>query len=93
MESLESEHRSAEIQHEVVDELFRSWISRGQLGADDSESLLSTLARLKSFYAEHIRNEELTIFPLAEESLSDAEIASIGIEMAARRGVRFSPSE
>jgi hemerythrin-like domain-containing protein len=48
---------------------------------------------LKSFYAEHIRNEELTIFPLAEESLSDAEIASIGIEMAARRGVRFSPSE
>jgi hemerythrin-like domain-containing protein len=93
MESLESEHRSAEIQHEAVDELFRSWISHGQLGADDSESLLSTLARLKSFYAEHIRNEELTIFPLAEESLSDAEIASIGIEMAARRGVRFSPSE
>lgn len=88
MQSLESEHRWAEGQHELVDYFFCMWISNGCLAPGESDDLLSTLARLQSFYAEHIRNEEQTIFPLAEEGLSIMQIAAIGAEMAARRGVK-----
>ena len=89
MQSLEGEHRWAESQHEVADNLFRIWISNGCIGEEESETLVSTLTQLQEFYAEHIRHEEVTIFPLAEDSLSTTQVASIGVEMATRRGVNF----
>lgn len=93
MQSLEGEHRWAESQHELVDGLFRKWIANGSITGEESESLVSTLRRLQAFYVVHIRQEELAIFPIAKEGLSAAEIAAIGVEMAARRGVDFSPPE
>lgn len=93
MQSLESEHRWAENQHEVVDGLFRTWISNGSIGVEESENLLSALPQLQSFYTEHIQHEERTIFPVAEELLSPMQLASIGAEMAARRGVNFRSAE
>lgn len=93
MQSLEGEHRWAEGQHHAVENLFRTWISNGCIGAEEAEALVSTLTQLQRFYAEHIRHEELTIFPLAEKSLSTTQIASIGVEMAVRRGVDVSASE
>jgi hemerythrin-like domain-containing protein len=93
MQSLEGEHRWAESQHELVDGLFRKWIANGSVTLEESESLVSTLSQLQAFYALHIRQEELAIFPIGEEELSAAEIAAIGVEMAARRGVDFSPPE
>lgn len=51
------------------------------------------VTQMQRFYAEHVRHEELTIFPLAEESLSTTQMISIRVEMSARRGVSFSASE
>lgn len=93
MQSLQDEHRWAEGLHETADDLIRTWIANSSLNTEESEKLISTLTQLQSFYAEHIGHEEQTIFPLAEESLSAPEIASIGAEMAARRGVKFAVSE
>lgn len=93
MSSLEDEHQWAETQHEIADSLFHAWIANGAINDVESERLVSTLAGLQSFYAEHIQHEEQTIFPLAEESLSRSEIASVGVEMAARRGLKFPRHE
>lgn len=90
MQTLEDEHRWAEGRHAAVDELFRAWIAEGSLGEGDSERLNGVLAELQGFYAEHIQHEEATIFPLAERGLSAEEIAAIGSEMAARRGVKIA---
>jgi len=93
MQSLEGEHRWAESLHERVDGLFRKWIANGSITGEESQRLVATLNRLQAFYVVHIRQEELAIFPIAEEGLSAAEIAAIGVEMAARRGVDFSPAK
>jgi len=61
MQTLEGEHRWAKSQHEVVDDLFRRWISNVCIDAEESENLLSTLTQLQTFYTEHIRHEELII--------------------------------
>jgi len=92
MQSLEGE-RWAESLHEFADGLFRKWIANGSITGEESERLIATLNRLQGFYVVHIRQEELAIFPIAEEGLSTREIAAIGVEMEARRGVGFPPTE
>lgn len=92
MQSLEHEHRWAESQHELVDSIFRAWISNGSSSAEETEKLMSTLTQLEAFYDEHMQHEECTLFPLAEGKLSSSDLACIGAEMAERRGLKFCPS-
>ena len=93
MQCLEGEHRWADSLHELADDVFRKWIVDGSITQAESQRLVTTLSRLQAFYVVHIRQEELVIFPIAEEGLSTAEITAIGVEMATRRGVDFSSAK
>jgi hemerythrin-like domain-containing protein len=86
IEALEADHAAASRAHRRVDELGRSWLSRGRLPRDEAEEMRRTLRELEAAYARHIRVEDEDVFPLAERVLAADELAAIGREMEARRG-------
>lgn len=90
LEHLQSDHLKAADRHRIVDELGNAWLAAGSLSQDDSELLLTNLAKLRSDYEEHIAVEENEIFPLSARLLTVEELNIIGKEMAARRGLRSS---
>lgn len=49
------------------------------------------VAGLSALYDTHIAKEESTLLPLAEQSLDPSALATLGAEMAARRGVSPTP--
>jgi hemerythrin-like domain-containing protein len=57
------------------------------LPSDLLDGLAAQAGALRERYAGHIEREELELFPAAAGLLSEAELAEIGGEMAARRGV------
>lgn len=85
--TLEEEHVQATIYHQEVDCLGHRWLADGHLAAGDFERLLIALTALDLLYRRHIKVEETVVFPFAARVLSYAQKASIGIEMASRRGV------
>lgn len=84
---LETEHRRADKLHAAVDEIGQRWIDRESLSADDTRQLQEALDELTRLYDGHIVVEEQAVFPLAAKLLSEAEKATMGVEMAARRGL------
>jgi hemerythrin-like domain-containing protein len=84
---LEQEHVQAAIYHQEADCLGRRWLADGQLATPDFERLLIALTALDLLYRRHIKVEEAVVFPFAARVLSRTEKASIGMEMASRRGV------
>jgi hemerythrin-like domain-containing protein len=47
--------------------------------------MAEAVATLNTGYRAHIRAEDTVIYPAAQETLSAAELAAVGDEMAARR--------
>jgi len=86
--ALESEHVAAAADHNVVDLLGSRWLERGVLSAAGHTQLNQTLSRLSAMYARHIALEDSELFPLAGRVLRAEDLASIGREMAERRGVK-----
>lgn len=93
VDRLEDQHRAADIGHQRVNELAERWLADGRLSQADARELESELARLEALYREHITLEETQVFPRAAEALSKQQIAQVGQEMAARRGLTFRPGE
>ena len=85
--ALEADHTLAARDHAVVDKLGRSWINNGPLSDEEHGTLSGALSRLSKLYARHIVVEDAELFPLAAQVLQPDELASIGEEMAARRGL------
>lgn len=85
IEHLEGEHREADQLHATVDRLYTDWIRAGELNAPDRETLLAGTRRLRELYAEHIRAEEQTVFPVAAQVLDAQAIAAMGEEFRVRR--------
>ncbi len=86
-DSLEGDHACAERHHTEVDHLGQLWLQQGQLSAEDAARLSALVAQLSDLYRRHIGAEDREVFPFAARALSAAELASIGVEMAARRGL------
>lgn len=86
--TLEQEHVQATIYHQEVDCLGRRWLAEGRLAAEDFERIWAALTALDPLYRRHIKAEESIVFPFAARVLSPSEKASIGIEMASRRGIQ-----
>jgi hemerythrin-like domain-containing protein len=86
IDRLQCDHQLAADLHESVDWLYTAWISKGILGADEQERLLSQTRRLKRLYEEHIQVEEKIVFPQAAQLLDAQAIAAIGKEFRDRRG-------
>lgn len=91
LDRLEADHRIAEQHHAAVDALGRRWLAEGTLPAAEVERLVEHLAALERLYGEHIAVEDRELFPAAGRLLSPAELEAVGREMAARRGVPFTP--
>jgi hemerythrin-like domain-containing protein len=87
MQKLEADHEQAAEWHEIVDQLGRKWLSETVLVSHDSERLNQALANLSQLYSRHIAMEDDSLFPVAAALLAGSEKASIGVEMAQRRGL------
>ena len=85
VEHLEGEHREADHLHADLDRLYTEWIRAGELNAGDRDALLAGTRRLRELYADHIRAEEQTVFPVAAQVLDPQAIAAIGEEFRNRR--------
>lgn len=90
MERLEQDHDAADKRHAVIDELGTRWLEHDALGSNETAQLEGELAQLRAFYAAHIAVEDKELFPLAGKILDDAQVETIGREMATRRGVDFN---
>jgi len=89
MERLEHDHDAADLRHALIDELGTHWLEHNALGSAEVAQLESELTQLRAFYAAHIAVEDKELFPLAGTLLDNAQIETIGREMASRRGVDF----
>ena len=87
IEQLQKEHKKADRQHLDVEVLGRRWLEEVSLPEESAEQLRATLNSLAAMYRSHIELEDSVLFPLAEKTLSAAEIKALGCEMAARRGI------
>ena len=87
IEALELDHREAEPLHEVIESLGQDWLEAGSLSNQDQRRLCTALDALAALYPEHIRFEDEVLYPWAATVLSDSAVASMGVELAVRRGV------
>jgi hemerythrin-like domain-containing protein len=92
-DQLIEDHRRAQPDHELVDELGREWLRTGALAAGQLAAMRQALQRLDTMYQSHIQLEDSQVFPLAGEVLEAEELQRVGQEMAARRGVEFKPKD
>jgi len=86
LDVLEADHLVAGRDHELVDGLGGRWL-QGKLEPAETLELSEALSRLSGIYRRHIAVEDTELFPLAARVLAESELADVGREMAARRGV------
>jgi hemerythrin-like domain-containing protein len=91
LDRLEADHRVAEEHHAAVHALGTRWLSEGMLPEFEAKQMLDHLGQLERLYREHIAVEDRELFPAAGRLMSAADMEAVGREMAARRGVPFTP--
>jgi hemerythrin-like domain-containing protein len=91
LDRLEADHRIADEHHAAVHAAGGRWLADGTLAQDEVERLLGHIAALERLYREHIAVEDRELFPAAGRLLSPADLEAVGREMAARRGIPFTP--
>jgi hemerythrin-like domain-containing protein len=84
---LEKDHVEAERLHIAIHALIVTWLTAGALDQDATAELRVHLSSLRAIYRDHIAIEDLRLFPAAARLLSFDQMAEIGAEMAARRGL------
>lgn len=82
---LERDHQVADEHHTVINALVRRWLAEGTLPASEAEQLSGRLTMLRPLYESHIATEDQIVFPAASRLLSEIQLRTIGLEMAARR--------
>jgi hemerythrin-like domain-containing protein len=87
VDSLESDHAKADTIHAEVDRLGRKWLASGTLSPGESKEFAALVAELQELYRSHIGVEENEVFPVASALLEKPDRESMGVEMAARRGL------
>jgi hemerythrin-like domain-containing protein len=88
IEALHADHVHADRAHIEIDALGTRWLNDGHLSETDAARLTAVLEELSGLYEHHIGVEDKEVFPTAGRVLSRDHLASIGEEMAQRRGVR-----
>jgi hemerythrin-like domain-containing protein len=87
IEALEADHVIADRAHREIDALGSRWLDNGRLTGTDGARMAELLESLSKLYARHIDIEDSQLFPAAARTLPLEDIASIGSEMAHRRGL------
>lgn len=88
VDSLEEDHVCAGEYHAEIDQLGQLWLEQGRLPAEQAARFSTLVRELSELYRHHIGIEDREVFPFAAAALSEADRASVGAEMAARRGLR-----
>lgn len=91
VEALEADHAAAAADHQIVEERGSAWLEAGRLDAQRQQEFRDAVARLQARYRPHIAMEDTEVFPLAASILSTEELRDVGVEMARRRNVPFTP--
>ncbi|MBZ0170982.1 MAG: hemerythrin domain-containing protein [Phycisphaerales bacterium] len=91
LDLLEADHERANALHEEVDRIGRQWLRFNRLDPEAARKLAGDLDQLAALYARHIEVEEQVVFAAAACALGHEDLASIGREMADRRGVPWRP--
>ena len=86
--TLSQDHADAAVHHAAVDALASRWLSDGHLVSAAARALAAHLAHLAAMYRSHIAVEDGDLFPLARRVLTPTALATLGHEMAQRRGVQ-----
>lgn len=92
VDRLEHEHDEADVHHVAVAVLVQRWLAEDRLSPSATRELRERLAQLQDLYQRHIMVEDEELFPAAARVLDDAQLRQIGLEMAARRRIRFDIS-
>ncbi len=87
VDALAEDHAVAQAHHARCGVLGHRWLVNGRLSADAARELATRLDALATLYRRHIPVEDEELLPLARSILSAEEIAALGGEMAARRGI------
>jgi hemerythrin-like domain-containing protein len=87
LDRLEADHRALA----ALWTILRVWLQLVQGGQAQSADAQTTeaAAHFSAMHAEHITLENTRIFPAAQARMRAAQIAAMGQDMAARRGVRW----
>jgi len=88
LDSLEADHDVADAMHAEVDSLGLRWLADGVLRDADADRFAWCAGALVDLYERHIAVEENSIFPTAAGRLGKEELTAVGLEMAARRGIK-----
>jgi hemerythrin-like domain-containing protein len=92
VDRLEHDHDETDAHHAAVGVLVQRWLTEDGLQPSDATELRERLAQLQDLYQRHITVEDEELFPAAARVLDDAQLRQIGLEMAARRRIRFDIS-
>jgi hemerythrin-like domain-containing protein len=84
---LAHDHQVAQAHHARVGTLAHVWLTDGRLPTAAARELAERLDALAAIYRTHIPVEDGELIPLARRILDAAETATLGREMAARRGI------
>lgn len=87
VDMLAHDHKVAQAHHTRVGTLAHRWLTDGHLPTDAARELAEQLDALAALYRTHIPVEDGELIPLARIILDAADTATLGHEMAARRGV------
>lgn len=87
IDRLEGDHARAQPLHARVDALLTDYLRDNTLPPDRSTELSALLHSLRELYRTHIHVEDTEVFPLAATLLSAPDLAAVGSEMRARRGL------
>jgi len=87
VDMLAHDHEVAQAHYTRVGTLAHRWLADGHLPDDAARELAERLDALAALYRTHIPVEDGELLPLAHGILDAADIAMLGREMAARRGV------
>lgn len=93
LDRLEGDHDRAAPDHEAVDRLGRQWLGAGTLDPAGQAELEASAGRLERLYRDHIAVEDGSVFPCAARVLGAGTLRDVGVEMARRRGVPFTPGK
>lgn len=86
--TLEEDHVVVDRGHVEADTLIDRWLTEGSLPAAEAHRLVIVLEELQAIYQRHIAIEDHDVFPLAGRILDPSTIATVGREMATRRGFK-----
>ncbi len=87
IDTLEHQHKQANVIHTQIDALGNLWLKNDKLEEEYALQFYQLVEHLKFFYDQHIAIEENHVFPAAVSVLTDEQMSEVSQEMRDRRNL------